>query len=302
EAIRALGAFTETQIAQVLGILVYLEPPLPDDWKAEAIAALGKHGTQAARDRLSDFVESKEMSLPVRQAAVAALSGSRDGTQWLLKQVGDKGLAGDLESDLSRLLRNSPFADLKKQAQKLLPAPPKLDPKKLPSIPALLARRGNPERGQQVWAKSQKNDAACMKCHVINPTRERGKDNEFGGNVGPELSVIGSKASRENLLDSILYPSKAVADQYIQWIVETNGGVVVNGLLMEETPDHLVLRDVNAKDHKIKVKDIASKNKAPTSLMPDNLLLFMSEDDLLDVVEYLYSLKSPALAPLAGRD
>ncbi|MCI0376076.1 MAG: hypothetical protein L0215_00570, partial [Gemmataceae bacterium] len=74
EAIRALGAFTETQVAQVLGILVYLEPPLPDDWKAEAIAALGKHGTQAARERLAEFVESKKMSLPVRQAAVAALS------------------------------------------------------------------------------------------------------------------------------------------------------------------------------------------------------------------------------------
>ncbi|MCI0379546.1 MAG: hypothetical protein L0215_18205 [Gemmataceae bacterium] len=303
EAIRALGAFPETQIAQVLGILVYLqEPPLPDDWKAEAVAALGQHGTQAARERLAEFVESKKMSLPVRQAAVAALSGSREGTQWLLSRVGEKNLATDLESDLSRLLRNSPFADLKKQAQKLLPAPPKLDPKKLPSIPALLARRGNPERGKEVWAKSLKNDAACMKCHVINPTRERGKDNEFGGNVGPELSVIGSKASRENLLDSILYPSKAVADQYVQWVVETNGGVVVNGLLMEETKEALVLRDVNAKDHKIKVKDIASKNKAPTSLMPDNLLLFMSEDDLLDVVEYLYSLKSPALAPLAGRD
>ena len=71
----------------------------------------------------------------------------------------------------------------------------------------------------------------------------------------------------------------------------------MNGLIVEETPDYLIVRDVNAKDHKVTRQQLESKTKATVSLMPDNLLLYLSEDDLLDVVEYMYSLKSPALTP-----
>jgi hypothetical protein len=60
-----------------------------------------------------------------------------------------------------------------------------------------------------------------------------------------------------------------------------------------------VLRDANAKDHKIDRKDIATKEKSPVSLMPDNLVGSVSEDDILDVVDYLHSLKTPAFTPNA---
>lgn len=155
---------------------------------------------------------------------------------------------------------------------------------------ALLARRGDTERGRHVMELTLKNEAACLKCHTIN---------NVGGKVGPDLSVIGSKASRENLLESILYPSRAIADQYAAWVVETNQGLSITGVIAEETPQHLLLLDVNAKEHKVAVKDIETRTKSQVSLMPDNLILFLPENDLLDVVEYLYSLKSVVLAPAA---
>src|SRR5262249_29042185 len=129
-------------------------------------------------------------------------------------------------------------------------------------------------------------DLQCLKCHTI-----RG----VGGNVGPDLSVIGKKASRENLFESILLPSKAIADQYVSWTVETKSGSLVTGLLVEETSDHITLRDTNAKDTRIDKKDIESRAKSLTSLMPDNLVAYMTEDDLVDMVEYLFELKTPAL-------
>ncbi len=201
-----------------------------------------------------------------------------------------KEIAPDLTADLARLLRNSNFKEVKSRAELVLPAPPKLDPKNLPSIQALLARKGNVQRGETVMAKSLTSNAACLKCHTIN---------KIGGNVGPELSVIGSKASRENLLESILYPDRAIADQFIQWVVETKGGLVINGVIGEETPDYILLRDVNAKEHKIAKKDVQSRTRSPKSIMPDNLLLYLSEQELLDVVEYLYSLKSPPVVPVS---
>src|SRR5262249_2497870 len=134
-------------------------------------------------------------------------------------------------------------------------------------------------------------DAQCLRCHTINGT---------GGQIGPDLSTIGAKASRENLLESILYPSRAIAHQYESWIVETKGGLAVTGLLVEETPDHFILRDSTGKDFNIGTKDVDSKAKSKISLMPDNLIVHNPEADLVDMVEYLYSLKNPPVVPTSS--
>ena len=99
---------------------------------------------------------------------MAGLAASRPGTTWLLQAHGGKKLAGDLTPDLARLLRNSPYPDLRNKALLAFPAPGKLDPKQLPSIAILATRRGDTARGKQLLAASLKNDTQCLKCHTIN--------------------------------------------------------------------------------------------------------------------------------------
>jgi putative heme-binding domain-containing protein len=108
--------------------------------------------------------------------------------------------------------------------------------------------------------------------------------------------MIGKKASRENLFESILYPDKAIADQFVQYTVLDQNGVTLTGLLIEDTPEHLLLRDANGKDTKIQAKDIDQKAKSPKSIMPSDLLAYISDQDLVDIVAYLETLKTPALA------
>ena len=110
---------------------------------------------------------------------------------------------------------------------------------------------------------SAKSDLLCLKCHTVNGQ---------GGQIGPDLSSIGKKASRENLLESILQPSKAIADQYVSWVIETQNGLVLTGLVVEDTADHVLLRDANGKDTRVDKKEIASRSKSPTSLMPRDLI------------------------------
>jgi putative heme-binding domain-containing protein len=117
-----------------------------------------------------------------------------------------------------------------------------------------------------------------------------------GGFVGPDLSLVARKASRENLLESILLPSKAIADQFLTWQIETKRGVQLSGLIVEETADHVVLRDAEGRDTRVSKKDIAERTKSLKSLMPEDLVAHMSEDELVDMVEYLLTLKTPALA------
>src|SRR5262245_39047460 len=139
---------------------------------------------------------------------------------------------------------------MRNKALTAFPAPGKLDPKKLPSVAALATMRGDANRGKRILADSLKGNLQCLKCHTV-----RG----VGGQIGPDLSMIGKKASRENLFESILYPSKAIADQYVQYQVTTAAGLTVTGLLIEETPAQVIIRDANGKDTVIKKEDIRSE-------------------------------------------
>jgi putative heme-binding domain-containing protein len=283
-AIHALGAMRMPAASKALDGLLDLEPA---ELRVIVPQALGEQldiyapESAPAMKILKRLVMARDQDLALRQAAAVALAGTHHGTGWLLDQGEKKHLANDLRSEVGRLLRNSPYGDHRERARVVFAAP-RLDPKKLPAIASLMSRPGDAARGKQILAESQKNDLQCLKCHTIQGV---------GGNVGPDLSAIGKKASPENLFESILFPSKAIADQYLSWVIETQNGLQLTGLIVEETPDHITLRDANAKDTKIAKKDIASREKSLVSIMPADLLAYMTEDELVDMVAYLLTLK-----------
>jgi putative membrane-bound dehydrogenase-like protein len=218
-----------------------------------------------------------------RRAALAGLTGSQAGTRWLLQLKRDGKMPPEIVAEVGRLLRNSPFQGLRNQAVIAFPSPKKLEIARLPSIAELARRHGDVERGKQVLSASLTGDAQCVKCHAV-----RGQ----GGNVGPDLATIGTKASRENLLESILYPSKAIADQYVQWNVTLTKGVTIAGLLIEDKPDHVTIRDANGRDIRIRREEIVEKEKGLKSLMPEDIAQALTEDELIDLVEYLMTLQT----------
>jgi putative membrane-bound dehydrogenase-like protein len=291
-SIQTLGTLPSDRAAKSLAALLKDDT---DEFRGEIVQALGRMtqykkdrpGTTAALEALQGFVRDDKAAVALRRSAVEALAASREGTVWLLDAHAKKQLPEALVADTGRLLRNSPHQDLRNKAMLAFPAPGKLDPKKLPALTALAARKGDAVHGKQLLITSAKNDMQCLKCHTV-----RG----VGGQIGPDLSVIGKKASRENLFESILYPSKAIADQYVSWVVTTKKGLSITGLIVEETPEFVTLRDANGKDTKIDKKEIDECNKSPKSLMPEDLLAYMTEDDLVDMVEYLFALKTPAVA------
>ena len=146
-----------------------------------------------------------------------------------------------------------------------------------------------PRAARRCGTPAPRGAAQCAKCHTV-----RG----VGGQVGPDLSSIGKKASRENLYESILLPSKAIADQYILHSVTTTAEVTVTGLLISDTPESITLRDANGKDTTIAKKDIdGAVRKLKTSIMPEDIVAGLTEDELVDLVAYLETLKVSALTP-----
>lgn len=291
-AIRALGELPSADaVAALQGVLTTSDDPSRVQTAAQSLARhierMQEPTHSLALALLKQSASNADHPL-VAPAAIAALSRSRAGTVWLLDQAGSKQMRPEQFVDVARILRNSPFPDLRNRALVQFPPPGKLDLKKLPEPRVLALRHGDAKHGEELMRESSASELQCLKCHAI-----RGA----GGSIGPDLSLIGVKASRENLFESLINPSKAVADQFAQWQIVTDKGLSLTGLLMREDNRELHLRDANGVDHKIDVKEIDSKQKMTTSLMPDNLLGGISEDELADVVEYLTTLRTPALTP-----
>ena len=257
---------------------------LPKVAKGQKVPA---YSAQALESLTRGLFAGEQATKELKIACLNALAGNRAGTEWLLETHAKKQLPETLVADAGRLLRNSPFQGERNKAMLLFPAPGKLDPKKLPSITELAKRVGNADNGKAVMAKSLTSEVQCMKCHMV-----RGQ----GGSIGPDLSMIGKKGPKESLYESLFTPSKAIADQYLSWKVDSEDGQSVTGLLVGETETTLTIRDANGKDYPFPVKGTERK-KQLTSIMPEGLVATLTEDELVDVVEYLTKLQTPSLTP-----
>ncbi len=290
EAVRTLGAVPNPEAAKAVAALLRDKTVAADAVAALAALAGGPPRSQSAKVALAALqaeVTAADTPAESKRTALAALAGTHPGTVWLLQLKAKNQMPAELVAEAGRLLRNSPFQAERNKAIQLFPAPGKLDVAKLPPISELAKRTGSADRGKEIMAKSITNEVQCLKCHTV-----RG----VGGHIGPDLSMIGKKASRENLFESILQPSKAIADQYVSWKVDAEDGQSVVGLIVEETDSTITVRDANGKDHRFPVKG-TEKKKQLTSLMPDNLAAALTEDELIDLVEYLTTLQTAALTP-----
>jgi putative heme-binding domain-containing protein len=105
------------------------------------------------------------------------------------------------------------------------------------------------------------------------------------------LSEIGAKLARQAMFESILYPSAAISHNFEHWVVLTDDGLMHNGLLVSETAGELRLKDEKGIVRTIPTATIEERSKAETSLMPADIQKLMTAGELVDLVEYLSTLK-----------
>jgi putative heme-binding domain-containing protein len=155
------------------------------------------------------------------------------------------------------------------------------DGKTLPSMDDLSKLTGDAKAGAAVFRNVK--GANCIKCHEIGTE---------GNMIGPPLTVIGGKLNKLQLYEAVLYPSAAIEMGYEAWIVKTKKGEVFAGLKVEDTPDRITIKDTDGKYHDVDRDDIARLVKQTISLMPEGLSETMTQPELVDLVEYLATLKS----------
>jgi putative membrane-bound dehydrogenase-like protein len=236
----------------------------------------------AADDRstplLVPFVQEAKRDVEMRRQAVRALARSRSGALALLNLARSKRLSEDLSQAAGAALGLAPWREVKSEAARYFPLPPSKENRPLPPITELARRRGNVANGQKVFATV----GTCATCHKVNGE---------GKEVGPDLSEIGKKLSREAILESIVFPSAGIDHNYETWVVELKDGGVHQGILASKTEASVTIKGADAIVRTFKSAEIASLAKSPVSLMPADLAKVLTVQELTDVVEYLLTLR-----------
>ena len=245
---------------------------------ARAIESLGHVDRPEVRSYLLPLVTNGQGSRAVRNAAARALGRSRLGEKELLKLARKGKVLDDTKFAVGNLLLASGDVSIQKEAQKYFKLPAGLNETPLPPIAQLLKIKGTPESGKTLFETT----GTCAKCHKV---RGAGKE------VGPDLSEIGSKLSREALFVSILDPSAGISHNYETYLIELVSGNVLSGVLVSQTNEVVVLKTKEAIEKSIKKEDVELMQKSETSLMPADLVKTMTQNQLADIVEYLSTLK-----------
>jgi putative heme-binding domain-containing protein len=244
-----------------------------------AAECLGDAADKRGVPLLLPLVTDTARDVAVRKQAVRSLARTEDGAAGLLALAREDKLPADVKFTAGMELNNVRWPQLKAEAAKVLPPPPGRNTQPLPPLAELLKTPGDASNGARVFAR---DGVGCIKCHRVN---DQGKD------VGPALSEIGTKLGKDALYEAILDPSAGIASGYEAWQLELKSGDEAYGIIASETADELTIKDANAISTRIKKSDIVKRQQMKLSMMPAGLQQTMSTQELVDLVEYLASLK-----------
>ncbi|QDV26097.1 c-type cytochrome [Aureliella helgolandensis] len=258
-----------------------------DDPDALAAATLLGHvAGEHTVNWLLPSLDDRKLPVAVRTACLVAVGRRADGQKALLKLVASSKLPDDLKFAAANALLGSGDARIEAEAAKYLELPATADSQPLPPLSELVKRTGDIAAGAVVF----RTQGTCIACHKV---RGEGKD------VGPDLSEIGSKLSRDAMFVAILDPSAAISHNYETYTLLTDDGSTVTGLLVSDTAAAMTLRTAEGIDKKVVKESIEDFKKQTTSLMPQDLQRQMTADQLVDLVAYTMSLTKTASDPLS---
>lgn len=129
--------------------------------------------------------------------------------------------------------------------------------------------------------------ARCVLCHRFNGD---------GGATGPDLTQVAGRFTLKDLTESIVEPSKVIADQYKASVVLTSSGKAYTGRIVSENKETMTVvidPEDSTKIVELKKKDVEEIKPSPVSLMPEGLLKTLNENEVLDLLAYLLSRGDP---------
>lgn len=117
----------------------------------------------------------------------------------------------------------------------------------------------------------------CATCHKIG---------SIGIDVGPDISDSRTKTP-EQLLTSILDPSRVIDNNYFRSVVLTEDDQVIDGIITEETDEAVVVTSQGRKRTTIARSEIVEIKQAGVSLMPEGFESQLDPDAMTDLIAFI---------------
>jgi len=133
---------------------------------------------------------------------------------------------------------------------------------------------------QQGAAVFQK--ATCQKCH------RRGT---VGEALGPDLTTLGWRRQRREILLATLYPSHELNEEYPTVTVELKSGKSLSGMLSKGSAEMLAIVSNKGVREEFPRTDVAQIVNQKVSNMPDGLLEPLTEEEIVSLIAYLTSVE-----------
>lgn len=246
---------------------------------ADAVAlvtAMGGANDQRVLPLLTAIVSDPVRATALRQAAVRAVSRFEAGAMSLLALCERGTMPADIRSVAVAVLNGAPWDTVRAEVRRLLPPPSAAD-RPLPPIPELAQLSGDAARGAKVFA------GLCITCHRVGAQ---------GIDYGPDLSAIGDKLGKDGLYTAVLYPDAGVEFNYETTLLELHDGNSAIGIVVSDTTEEVAIKAIGGAVTKYRVADIRTRNRQKSSSMPGNLQASLRQQDLVDLVEYLTTLRA----------
>ncbi len=208
-------------------------------------------------------------------ATAPRLLADMNGALALLTTVGSRSEFSNLKSEITTAAAAHTNALVRDLWQRLLPPEQRrrtlggdIQPQ------TILAVAGDAGRGKELFHGA----AQCARCHVCGGA---------GRAFGPDLTAVGRKLNRAQLLEEILQPSKVIAPEFKTTVVTFRDDTEVNGFVLKRTATELVLREESLAERTVKLTEAKESRESTLSAMPEGLLAPLTAQEAADLVEYL---------------
>src|SRR5437588_4290537 len=282
---RKMAANERVRLVEVLGqlanaddeevLLKLLDAKEPANIRLAALSALQPYPDVHVAEKVLALYP--KMPSDVRSRAQSLLCGRLASARLLLSAV-DAGRINPKEVPFDQvrqiLLHNDPSfrAIVEKHWGRVGKAPPGEKIARINSIRHMLGTgKGNPAAGKPLFQQK------CATCHTLFGD---------GNKVGPDLTGS-DRLNTEFLVSNIVDPSAVIRNEYVAYVVTTNNGRLLTGLMAESTPKTVTLLDSKNVRTTLSRDEIDEIRPSPESLMPEKILDDLDEQQIRDLLSYV---------------
>lgn len=246
-----------------------------EEAKRAVVENLGHVHNDDGRELLNEVARDENQSVSLRRLAVENLARGGGWEERMIYVLESGALSDELKAVAATKLLGANKPIDREAGRKFLNLQETSE--EWPAISELAAKTGNIESGMAVFKE------ACSTCHRVS-----GEGIAFG----PDLTEIGNKLGKEAILVSIIKPNAGISFGFEGEQIQTNNGKTFAGYVTNETAAGIDLRIMGGINQSFSKDEITSRKLIDYSLMTPNLHSVIGQEKLLDLVEYVASLKN----------